>query len=92
MSGDKLEDMLDHQLIAEYLLLIGYAIECLLKGFLLSSRSELVLDEKRLASSIAHHNLPRLCLECSVNVDEEELRLLKLMSRHIDDTGRGLLE
>jgi len=92
LSGDKLEDMLDHQLIAEYLLLIGYAIECLLKGFLLSSRSELVLDEKRLASSIAHHNLPRLCLECSVNVGEEELRLLKLMSRHIDDTGRGLLE
>lgn len=83
LYGDELEDMLDQQLIAEYLLLMGYAIECLLKGFLLSSRPELVLDEKRLASSIAHHNLPRLCHECSVNVDEEELRLLKLMSRHV---------
>ena len=83
LIGDELEDMLDQQLIAEYLLLMGYAIECLLKGFLLSSRPELVPDEKRMARSIAHHDLPKLCHECSVSVEEEELHLLKLMSRHI---------
>ena len=83
LTGDELEDMLDQQLIAEYLLLMGYAIECLLKGFLLSSKPELVIDEQRLGKSVAIHDLPQLCHDCSIDVDAEELRLLKLMTRYI---------
>ena len=83
LIGDELEDVLDQQLIAEHLLLMGYAIECLLKGFLLSSKPELVIDEQRLGRSVAIHDLPQLCQDCAIDVDDEELRLLKLMTRHI---------
>ncbi|MGB5135913.1 MAG: hypothetical protein WBN89_12140 [Prochlorococcaceae cyanobacterium] len=83
LTGDELEDMLDQQFIAEYLLLVGYAIECLLKGFLLSSKPELAIDGQRLGKSVAIHDLPQICHDCSIDVDAEELRLLKLMTRHI---------
>jgi hypothetical protein len=83
LTGDELEDMLDRQLIAEYLLLMGYAIECLLKGFLLSSKPGLVIDEQRLGKSVKIHDLPQLCQDCEIDVDDEELRLLRLMTRHI---------
>lgn len=32
---------------------------------------------------MAIHDLPQLCHDCSIDVDAEELRLLKLMTRHI---------
>jgi hypothetical protein len=44
---------------------------------------ELLIDEQRLRRSVAIHDLPQLCHDCSIDVDAEELRLLKLMTRHI---------
>ena len=42
--GQEREDMLDQDLIEEYCLLIGYTLECLLKGYLLAVSPELVAE------------------------------------------------
>jgi hypothetical protein len=83
LEGEEQEDFYDQRLLAEYLLLIGYGIECLLKGYLLAVVPELVVDEKRIDRLVAVHDLPQLCHECSIVLEPEETRLLKLMSRHI---------
>jgi hypothetical protein len=83
LEGEELDDFNDQRLLAEYLLLIGYAIECLLKGYLLAAVPELVVDEKRIDRLVAVHDLPQLCHECSIVLELEETRLLKLVTRHI---------
>lgn len=83
LQGDELEDFHDQRLLAEYLLLMGYGIECLLKGYLLAILPELVLNERKIDKLVAVHDLVQLCHESALQLQPEERQFLKLMSRHI---------
>jgi hypothetical protein len=81
LEGEELEDFRDEQMISEYLLLSGYALECLLKGCLLAKRPELV--SKRLDKQIAKHDLIELCDDCGLALTDEESSLMALITRHV---------
>lgn len=83
LEGEELQDFHDQRLLSEYLLLMGYGLECLLKGYLLAELPELVVDEKRIDKLVAVHDLIQLCHDSALRVQPEERQLLKLMSRHI---------
>ena len=81
------QELLDSQLtclLGEYLLLSGYALECVLKGYLLALIPELVNDGKRLDRLVATHDLCQLCHDCSIDLSPDERELLELLKRHID--------
>jgi hypothetical protein len=80
------QELLDHQnteLLGDYFLLAGYAIECVLKGYLIALLPELVKDEKQLDKLILTHDLCQLCHECAIVLSQEEQELLYLITRHI---------
>ena len=81
LEGQALQDFRDSFLLQEYLLLAGYALECLTKGYLLAIIPELV--DNRIDKIVATHDLSGLFHECGVQVTDEENKLLKLMTRHI---------
>jgi len=83
LVGEELEDVHDENLLSEYLLLVGYALECVLKGYLLAIIPELVIDERRIDRLVANHDLCQLCHECAIRLSSDETRLLKLITRHI---------
>ena len=83
LKGQELIDYLNTELIGDYFLLIGYAIECVLKGYLLALRPELVNDEKQLDKMITTHDLNKLCKECSIVLSEEEEFHLNNITRHL---------
>jgi len=82
LNGQELQDYLDQDLIGEYLLLSGYALECLTKGYVLALLPELV-DGKRIDNIVTTHDLTALFHECGVQATDSEIELLKLMTRHI---------
>lgn len=80
------QELLDSQLMdlwAEYFLLVGYAIECVLKGYLLALMPDLVKDGKRLDKVIQTHDLCQLCHDCAIDISSEEKELLELITRYI---------
>jgi hypothetical protein len=83
LEGQELIDYLNTELIGDYFLLVGYAIECVLKGYLLALRPELVKDEKQLDNLILTHNLIKLCKLCSIVLSEEEEFLLNNITRYL---------
>ena len=83
LEGQELIDYLNTELIGDYFLLAGYAIECVLKGYLLALRPELVNDEERLDKLILTHDLCKLCHECAIVLSQEEQDLLNLITHHI---------
>jgi hypothetical protein len=83
LEGQELIDHLDGELLGDYFLLAGYAIECVLKGYLLALLPELVNDEKRLDKLILKHDLCQLCHECAIELSQEERDLLSLITRYI---------
>lgn len=83
LEGQELIDHYNIELLEEYFLLAGYALECVLKGYLLAILPELVNDEKRIDRLVAIHNLGQLCQDCALPISQEERALLDLMTRHI---------
>jgi len=83
LEGEELVDYLNTELLGDYFLLAGYALECVLKGSLLAMLPELVEDERRLDRVIVTHNLRQLCHDCAITLSPEEGGLLDLMTRHI---------
>src|SRR5258708_23200425 len=81
LEGEELQDHLDQELLSEYLLLVGYAMECVLKGYLLAIIPELVTDERRIAKLVANHALSQLSHDCAIVFSAYEGRLLKLITR-----------
>ncbi len=81
IEGQEREDLLDQHLIFEYYLLIGYALECLLKGYLLAILPELV--KRRLDSVIVTHDLTELCRDANMVVSDEEKQLLDFLTQCI---------
>jgi hypothetical protein len=83
LEGQELLDHLNTELLGDYFLLAGYAIECVLKGYLIALLPELVKDEKQLDKLILTHDLCQLCHECAIVLSQEEQGLLTLINRHI---------
>jgi hypothetical protein len=80
---NSLEAHFNMELISEYFLLIGYALECVFKGYLLAILPELVENEQRLDRLIMTHNLSDLCKDCGLTVSDSEAALLQYMTPHI---------
>lgn len=83
LEGKELDNVYDMELLADYFLLAGYALECVLKGCLMAKDPQLVSDDGKLSKLVTTHNLPKLCDDCSIGLSPEELELLTLISRHI---------
>ena len=84
LEGKELSDFLDSELFGDYMLLSGYALECVLKGLLLARNPDLVQDEKKLDTSITTHNLPQLFNNCEIELSEQERQVTDVMTWHIE--------
>ena len=84
LKGKELCDYLDSELLSEYLLLAGYALECILKGCLLAMQPELVKDNKKLDKTVTTHDLERLCEYCKIPLSSLERQLLNIIKLHVD--------
>lgn len=83
LEGDELDDYLNADLFSDYLLLAGYALECVLKGCLLSQRPELVNSDKKLDGLVTTHNLAQLCRSCGIDLSHQEQQLAEAMTWQI---------
>ena len=79
LEGAELSDYLDSELLSEYLLLAGYALECILKGCLLAMKPELVENDIKLAKTVTTHNLEKLCEDCGIPLSSLERQLLEII-------------
>jgi len=79
LEGRELEDHRDGQLISAYLLLIGYAIENLLKAILMIQHPEYFKPDSKL-TDIRSHDLAGLCNRCGIAVQDQATLLEKLTS------------
>ncbi len=84
LEGEKLQDFLDSELLADYLLLAGYALECILKGCLLANQPKLVEDGKKLAKTVTTHNRERLCRDCGISLSPLERQVIDIIAWHVD--------
>jgi len=84
LEGAELSDYLDSELLSEYLLLAGYALECILKGCLLAKRPELVKDDEKLDSMITKHKLVQLCHDCKITLSPLEQQVLDIITWHVE--------
>ncbi|MGO8733604.1 MAG: hypothetical protein ACLQVM_12540 [Terriglobia bacterium] len=81
------KDATDMSLITEYLLLMGYALENLLKGILMADHPEYFKTGAKI-TEIRSHNLVSLCRRCSLVVSAAEEDLLKTLTDHIEWVGK----
>lgn len=84
LEGEELRDSLDSELLSEYLLLSGYALECIMKGYLLAKRPELVKDGKKLDRAVTTHNLAGLCRSCGIALSPLERQLIDIIAWYVD--------
>lgn len=81
LDGEELEDFWDGRLITIYYLLMGYAIENLLKGIYLAQHPEKFDPDKR-NNWIKSHDLEKWCVnKCKIQIDERERNWLKKLQR-----------
>jgi hypothetical protein len=84
LEGEELRDAELSDLYSEYLLLAGYALECMLKGYLLGLRPDLVTETHGLHRSVATHDLCKLCEKCELSLSDKEKELLALIKRYVE--------
>jgi hypothetical protein len=82
-EGEELEEMLDADLIWDYCLLAGYAIECMLKGYCLASKPELIVNSEVMHKSITNHELVTLASKCDLPLSAEENKMLGFLTNQI---------
>ncbi|MCH8295797.1 hypothetical protein IH992_32360 [Candidatus Poribacteria bacterium] len=87
LEGKELEDHLDARLFIPYFLLIGYAIENLLKANLMVQHPEYFKPNAKMVD-IRSHNLVSLCKRCNISIDTEETNLLEKLTRYIEWEGK----
>jgi hypothetical protein len=80
LEGAELSDFLDSELLSEYLLLAGYALECILKGCLLAMKPELVENDIKLAKTLTTHRLVQLCRDCGITLSQLEQQVLDIIT------------
>ena len=83
VEGEEREEILDQDLISEYFLLIGYALECLFKGYLLAILPELVQNDVRIDKLLVTHDLVKLCRDANMAISDEERELLSFLTQSI---------
>jgi len=83
LEGQELEDFYDGELLSDYFILTGYALECIFKGYLLGILPDLVKDEKRLDKTITTHDLVQLCHDCGMSISTEEQEVLEFMTLQV---------
>lgn len=87
LEGQELEDHRDGGLISVYYLLVGYAVENLLKGLLMIQHPEYFKPEVKLVE-IRSHNMVALAKRCGITVSPDEERLLVKLSEHVEWRGK----
>ena len=87
LEGKELEDYRDSQMREVYFLLIGYAIENLLKGNQLVQHPEYFKPNKKM-NDIKTHKLTELCKWCNISLIEEEIVLLNKLTRYVKWQGK----
>ena len=77
---------------AVYLMLVGYSLENLMKGFLAekmkSEFSPEIGKTGKLPSILKDHKLDKLAMKCQLKLSSDEVGFLKRLSRHIVWVGR----
>ena len=86
MTDAESEEWQDQGLVSVYFLLMGYSIENLLKGILLSQKPELFDTQKM--RGFNHHDLIRLCNEVGVELQTDEQEWLKKLTEYIEWQGK----
>jgi len=76
------KDIADISLLTEYCLLMGYAIENLLKGLLMAIHPECFKPDTKV-TAVQGHSLIKLCNRCSVALTPDEEDLLTRLTEHI---------
>jgi hypothetical protein len=87
LEGEELLDHHDTHLFSVYCLLLGYAIENLLKGILMVQHPEYFKPNKKM-TDIRSHNLVRLCNRCNIPVDKNETALLDTLTTYVEWQGK----
>jgi hypothetical protein len=82
-EGEELEELRDADLIWEYCLLAGYAIECMLKGYCLATKPELIVNNEEMHKDITTHDLTKLASMCDLPLSEEESKMLSFLTDQI---------
>ena len=80
-------EVTDISLITEYCLLMGYALENLLKGVLMAKHPEYFKPDSKI-KNICSHKLVSLYKRCSLHVTADEEELLKKLTDHIEWVGK----
>lgn len=87
MTDAESEEWQDQGLVSVYFLLMGYSIENLLKGILLSQKPELFHPSERM-KRFGHHKLIRLCNEVGVELQSDEKKWLMKLTEYIEWQGK----
>ncbi len=87
LEGKELEDSWDGMLIRPYRLLVGYAVENLLKGILMVQHPE-NLKPSGHVTGIKGHDLVSICSCCGIALTQEESDLLRKLTRSIVWQGK----
>lgn len=80
LVGAEKEDLENQNLVSVYLMLVGMAIECLLKGLIVDKSHGTKIDKT--------HDLIKLAMKAGVICSDREAELLSIMSDHIEWKGR----
>lgn len=81
--GEEQNNLDDINLLNDYYLLAGYALECVLKGCLMAKDPQRVSDDGKLKKLVRTHDLPQMCVDCSIGLSPEELKLLTLIYQQV---------
>ncbi|MDD4875811.1 MAG: hypothetical protein PHQ86_01575 [Dehalococcoidales bacterium] len=79
LEGDELSELL-----AEYFLLIGYALECIFKGYLLATQPDLIKNDEKLVKSVTTHKLLQLCCDCNIKLSTTEKQVLDWITLNVE--------
>lgn len=86
MTDAESEEWQDQGLVSVYFLLMGYSIENLLKGILLSQKPELFHPKKM--KGFNHHDLKMLCDEVGLELQVDEKEWLTKLTAYIEWQGK----
>ena len=87
LEGQELQDEWDVMLVDVYRLLIGYAVENLLKAILMVTHPEYFMESGKM-KHLNSHNLASLCKRCGIEISKEERDILDKLTRYIVWLGK----
>lgn len=76
------------QYISPYYMLIGYTLETLLKGIIVAKGHNCIVNSKFVGFGVNGHDLIALANKAEVSFDNEQSKILKLLTEHTTWAGR----